>query len=385
MRNRALLSAFALAVLLPACGDSDSGTAPVLLDSGVAPLPDAAPVVSPFVPAAIEGAINQLVAACEAKALPSAQKPPIAVLLKEMTSFWSPVVIGANRMSTRLVTPSVVQAPLITDPANTDADEAAALQNAYVQSYLDTKLYKGMAYAPHATNASTIAIVNQFIAQCGPVVTIDSDAADTGRSYLIATANYQAGFTAGNKLAEVLLPGDSVMIFGTTLATWPSGVDRSRGAEEALAAQGMIVQPRISASWDSTVDTAAIQTALADPVMNIKGMVCMFSNSNNCAAAVEALGKKDLVKIVGFDMTTDTKAYFDKGYFYGIAVQRQYYMGELGVLVPYAIDVLGAATTAAILQPILVSPTFIDTGIDIITTANYNQYMTFLSELGINA
>src|SRR5512138_2091982 len=79
MRNRALLSAFALAVLLPACGDSDSGTAPVLLDSGVAPLPDAAPVVSPFVPAAIEGAINQLVAACEAKALPSAQKPPIAV------------------------------------------------------------------------------------------------------------------------------------------------------------------------------------------------------------------------------------------------------------------------------------------------------------------
>jgi hypothetical protein len=60
-------------------------------------------------------------------------------------------------------------------------------------------------------------------------------------------------------------------------------------------------------------------------------------------------------------------------------------MGQLGVLVPYAMDVLGAAQTAAILQPILASPTFIDTGIDLITTANYADYMTFLSTLGINS
>jgi ABC-type sugar transport system substrate-binding protein len=111
----------------------------------------------------------------------------------------------------------------------------------------------------------------------------------------------------------------------------------------------------------------------------------MYSNAYNCAAAVEALGKKDQIKIVGFDMETDTKAYFDKGYFHAIAVQRQYYMGQLGVLVPYAINVLGAARTAELLQPILVNTTFIDTGIDLITTDNYAAYMTFLSELGINA
>jgi len=84
-------------------------------------------------------------------------------------------------------------------------------------------------------------------------------------------------------------------------------------------------------------------------------------------------------------MGAANKAYFDKGYFYGIAVQRQYYMGQLGVLVPYAINVLGVAQTAALLQPILVNASFIDTGIDIITVDNYAAYMSYLSELGINA
>jgi ABC-type sugar transport system substrate-binding protein len=105
-----------------------------------------------------------------------------------------------------------------------------------------------------------------------------------------------------------------------------------------------------------------------------------------CAqAAEEVVGAPGLIKIVGFDMTVPTKTYFDKGYFTGVAVQRQYYMGELGVLVPYCIDVLGAAATKQLLQPILIDDTFIDTGIDIITTANYADYMTFLSTLGINA
>ena len=94
---------------------------------------------------------------------------------------------------------------------------------------------------------------------------------------------------------------------------------------------------------------------------------------------------KDLIKIVGFDMETDTKTYFDKGYFYAIAVQRQYYMGQMGVLIPYAINVLGTTRTAELLKPILLSPTFVDTGIDLITTDNYAAYMSFLSELGINS
>jgi ribose transport system substrate-binding protein len=250
---------------------------------------------------------------------------------------------------------------------------------------LNTNVYKGMAYAPHAADAPTVALLNQFITQCGPVVTIDSDVADSNRSYLIATANYQAGATAATKLLEVLTPGDQVVVFGTTQAAWVSGVQRALGAEEALAAAGMVVAPRVSPVWDAAVDTANLAAVLTDPALDIKGMVCMYSNSFACAAAVQQTGKQGQVKIVGFDMTADTKGFFDQGFFYAIAVQRQYYMGQLGVLVPYAMHVLGPVQTAATLAPILATPSFIDTGIDLITEANYAEYMTFLSTLGINS
>jgi ribose transport system substrate-binding protein len=380
MRHAAICSVIGSVAFLGACGGSSS-TNP---DSG-APPADTAPALSVFAPAAIEGVINAMVAAVTAQNLPASAKPPIAVLLKDTTTYWYPVTIGANRMSTRLITPFIVEAPLIVDPANITNDQKAALQNQYTQTYLTGKLYKGLAYAPQADNADTVAYLNQFIAQCGPVVTIDSDAPDSNRSYFIATANYQAGATAGNKLAEVLKPGDTVAVFGTTATGWVSGLQRAQGAEDALAAAGMVLAPRISPVFDATVDTNAIIAELSDPTLNIKGLACMYSNSSNCAAAVEALGMAGQIQIVGFDMTPDTKSYFAKGYFYGIAVQRQYYMGELGVLVPYAIDVLGVAQTAALLQPILVGTSFIDTGIDVITTANYADYNAFLSSLGINS
>ena len=379
MKPRTLFLLFASAITMTACGSSATETA----KGG--PQNDAAPAVSPFVPAAVEGVINQMVSAVASVGLSSAQKPPIAVLLKELDGFWAPVVVGSNRMSTRLVTPSVVEAPLINDKANTTDVQAGALQNQYITSYLTNKIYKGMAYAPYSDDPNTVTIVDSFIAQCGPVVTIDSDVPDTNRSYLIATANYQAGGTAAKKLLEVMTPGSTVAVFGTTQTAWVSGIQRAQGAEDALAAGGMNVAPRISPVWDDATDLQHLVAALSDPTLNITGLLCIYSDANLCAAAVESLGKKDLVKIVGFDMTAATKGYFDKGYFYGVAVQRQYYMGELGVLVPYAIDVLGPVQTAALLQPILVGTSFIDTGIDIITTDNYDSYMTFLSELGINA
>jgi hypothetical protein len=84
-----------------------------------------------------------------------------------------------------------------------------------------------MANAPQADNADTVAYLNQFIAQCGPVVAIDSDAPDSNRSYFIATANYQAGATAGNKLAEALLGSGSPSGWSPRIP-WAEAPRRSR-------------------------------------------------------------------------------------------------------------------------------------------------------------
>jgi len=381
MTCKTLLSVCVGAGLLSGCGGEEI---PVNADGGVAP--DSAPAVSPFVPQAIENVIDSMVAAVTAANLPASSKPPIAVLLKQLTDFWAPVVIGANRMSMQLACPSIVEAPFVPDPENTTMEQAAVLQNEHLQAYLDSALYRGMALAPEGTDADSVSLVHQFVQQRGPVVTIDSDSPASGRTYNIATANYQAGQTAAAILGQALNPGDTIVVFGTTDTTWPSGIERAQGAEDGAAAAGLLLAPRISPTWGPDTDLAALETALADPQLNIKGMVCVYSDASLCAQAAEAVvGAPGIIKIVGFDMTTDTKAYFDKGYFLGVAVQRQYYMGELGLLVPYSMDVLGAAVTNQMLQPLLIDGYFIDTGIDIITTANYADYMTFLSTLGINA
>jgi ribose transport system substrate-binding protein len=344
---------------------------------------DAVAQASPFVPLAIEGVVDSLVHALAVSNLPAAGRPPVAVLLKDLTGFWGPVVVGANRMATRLYCPNIVEAPLVLDQSVTE-EVKGAQQNAYIQRYLADGIFQGMALAPYATDATSVAYLNTFAQRRGPVVTLDSDSPASARSYLIATANYHAGVTVAHTLAQGLSPGDLVAVFGTTDPTWISGMERAQGAEDGAVAAGLTLAPRIPVVWNADTDLQSIQNAIVTAGGALKGLLCMYSNSYLCAAAVAALGLGGTIRIVGFDLSTETKSYFDQGYFYGIAVQRQYYMGELGVLVPYSINVLGPSATAAALSPILVDGTSIDTGIDIITTANYGEYVAYLSDLGIS-
>jgi len=356
---------------------------------------DATATPSPFVPIAIENVIDSLVDAITEKNLAPSTKPPVAVLLKDVTGFWEPIATGATRMSARLVCPYVVEAPLIVDESVTE-DVKAVEQNKYIKRYLDDGIYQAMALAPFSAAPDSAKFIDDFVDQCGPVVTIDSDSPGSTRAYNIATANYQAGVTAANTLRQVLLPGDTIAVFGTTDESWVSGMDRARGAEDGARLAGLNVAPRIPVVWNNTTDLASIISAISDP-SNIKGLLCMYSNSDRCAAAVEAVGKKGMIQIVGFDLESATQTYFDQGYFYGIAVQRQYYMGALSVLVPYSIETLGPTRTAELIQPILVDSLpvdggvdggvggfLLDTGIDIITSDNYSSYIAYLSSLGIN-
>ena len=377
MRDEARRMVVMCVMLAGACG----GTGERL--DGATALGDSATTPSPFVPVAIENVLESLVDAIAARKLAPSTRPPVTVLLKDVTGFWAPIAVGAYRMSARLVCPIAVEAPLILDESVPE-DVKAIEQNTYIERYLSSRIYQAMALAPYSATGVSVERLNEFAAKCGPVVTIDSDSPSSQRSYNIGTANYQAGVTAALTLSQVLSPGDTVAVFGTTDASWVSGIERANGAEDGAKAAGLKVAARIPVVWNTEIDLAAIVAALSDPGVEIKGLLCMYSNSDRCAAAVEALGKKGIIQIVGFDMEPATRSYFNQGYFYGIAVQRQYYMGQLGVLVPYAIETLGPAPTAALIQPILVDGYLLDTGIDIITSDTYASYLAYLTSLGIS-
>ena len=341
---------------------------------------------SAFIPVQIEQVIESLVAATQATGKDPTQTP-VEVLLKQTDGYFAPMVVGANRITSRLGCPSNVEAALFDQTGTNEEIQKSKVdsQIALIQSYADNSPYRAMGIAPLGSDEETAAALDSFIAQRGPVVTIDSDTPTSQRAYYIGTDNFSAGAAAARELAKVLQPGDTMAVFGTTEENWKSGYERASGAEAGGAEAGLVVAPRIHPTWDAESDLASLTTALQDPALNIKGLVCCYSNSNLCAVAVENLGLKGVVQIVGFDFTTDTKPWFDKGYFHALAGQRPYYMGVLAALVPYAINVIGAEATAAYLQPLLVAPQTIDTGLDIVTSEAYADYMAYLSQLGVNS
>jgi ABC-type sugar transport system substrate-binding protein len=374
-----------------ACGSNNSSTTTTTTTAtktSTTTNPDAAVSTpgSAFIPQNIEGVVNALVAATQAtKKDPNAT--PVEVILKQTDGYFAPMVVGANRITSRLGCPGNVEAALVPqDDANADQvnKEKTDSQNALIESYATNSSYKAMGLSPLGSDTASVTAFNDFIAKRGPIVMMDSDAPTSNRAYYVGTDNISAGKTAGKELRKVLNAGDAMAVFGNTDPGWQSGLDRANGAEQGAQEAGLTVTPRIPTVWNHDTDLNAIKTALQDPTLNIKGLVCCYSNSYVCAEAVDALGLKGKVQIVGFDITSDTKPWFDKGLFHALMAQRAYYMGVLGALIPYSISVIGADATATALQPLIVGPGLVDTGLDIVTSDAYADYMSYLSSLGVN-
>jgi ribose transport system substrate-binding protein len=386
--SRSTLVALAL-VGAAACGSNNSSSpAPTDTTTSTTTNPDAAVTTpgSAFIPQNLESVINTLVTADKAtKKDPNLT--PVEVILKQTDGYFAPMVVGANRITSQLGCPGNVEAALIPqNDATADEVNKAKVdsQNALIQSYADNSSYRAMGLSPLGSDDASVVAFNSFIAQRGPVVTIDSDAPNSNRSYYVGTDNVSAGKAAATELRKVLNAGDAIAVFATTEAGWQSGIDRANGAEAGAAEAGLLVTPRIPTVWNNDTDLAVLKAALSDATLNIKGLICCYSNSYQCAKAVSELGLKGKVQIVGFDITSDTKPWFDQGFFHALAAQRQYYMGVLGALIPYSIAVVGADATAAALQPLMVGPGLVDTGLDMVTSDSYADYMAYLSALGIN-
>jgi ribose transport system substrate-binding protein len=388
--TRSTLVALAL-VGAAACGSNNSST-PATTDTTTTTAtttnPDAAVTTpgSAFIPQNLESVINALVTADKAtKKDPNLT--PVEVILKETDGYFAPIVVGANRIMSTLGCPGNVEASIV-PPSDASADQInkakTDTQNALISSYATNSSYRAMGLSPYGSDDTSVATFDSFIAQRGPIVTIDSDAPKSKRSYYVGTDNISAGKAAATQLRKVLNAGDAIAVFGNTDPGWQSGLDRANGAETGATEQGLVVTPRIPVVWNADTDLAAIKTALSDATLNIKGLICCYSNSFQCAKAVSELGLKGKVQIVGFDITSDTKPWFDQGFFYALAAQRQYYMGVLGALIPYSIAVIGADATAAALQPLIVGPGLVDTGLDMVTSDGYADYMAYLSALGVN-
>ncbi|WP_437825929.1 substrate-binding domain-containing protein [Sorangium sp. So ce1153] len=367
------LGTFGLALLTAACGSSDAGSP----GERAAPIQRTPTPENEFTPVELEATVDHLVAALNESSLDPVQ---MAVLLKDATGFWAPVVTAANRAMGELGVPGNVLGSVA---QSGDIPESEELQTQQIRQAVADGV-KGIGIAPYGD--AQAAALDEAMAKGVKVVTLDTDLASSKRSIYVGTLNKSAGATAGETLLAMLPPPPgTVMIHGNDNPGWVDGLDRTQGARDVFEAAGYEVLVR-SATWDATgeaQDVEWIKTRLETSDPPVVGLIGLFNVSYRCAMAAEAARKADL-PIVAFDFDPKTVDYMRAGRIKATHTQRQYYEGYLVPYILYGIEAIGLDATREILAPQLIGESRVNTGLDVVPGDKIDAYYDFLSSIGAN-
>ncbi|WP_437572162.1 substrate-binding domain-containing protein [Sorangium sp. So ce542] len=369
--GRCWVAAFGLALMTAACGSGDTTGE----GEEAAPIKRAPTPASEFTATEIEATLDALVAEINEGAIEPMQ---MAILLKALDGFFTPITTGANRAMSELgVTGNVV------GPSGTGADqqERAEAQNEQIGQAV-TDGAEGIGVSPFGD--SIAAGIDAAVAEGVPVVTLDTDAKGSKRSIYVGTISEAAGVTAGNTLLKLLPPGPgTVVIHGNLEPSWVDGLNRMQGARGVLEGADYTVVVR-QTTWgpNGEVDDVEAMRALietAEPP--VVGLLGLHAISYRCAMAAEAAGQPKL-PVVAFDYDPKTVEYMRQGLIRATHTQRQYYAGYLVPYILYGIKTVGLEATKKALAPQMFDEDRLDVGLDIVPSGKVDEYNLFLDSLG---
>jgi len=285
------------------------------------------------------------------------QNVTIPIIVKDTTSFyWQIVLAGARAAGKELG----VEVPELGAQAETDINgQISILENAV------------------ASNPAAIVIAPTERSALGPPITeaaksvkiigIDSAAESDAFTSFLTTDNVQGGRIAADGLAAAIqaatgkVEGDVALI--TSVPNAGSLEERRKGFTEQLASK----YPGLRLVADRYADGQAatglnITTDLLTANPNLVGIFA--SNLIMAQGAGQALAEnaaKDKVALIGFDSDEKLVGFLQDGTIDGLVVQDPYRMGYDGIK---------TALAASKGEPV---ETFVDTGANLITTANMNE------------
>lgn len=329
---------------------------------------------SRFAPASLEEAIELLIDGIETSS--ASDELAMGVVLKQLTGFWRPVVVGANRALGELEVVGSVQGPSVDDGDSETIDNQIAFVDDNFELGVD-----GLIIAPETTEL--IEPMDAFSNDGKPVITIDSDLPDSKRDLFIGTDNVRAGVTGGETLVEAL-DGKTghVIVLGTTSEGWVGGYSRTNAAVEVLEKAGNEVTV-LSSIWNADEELDQVVATLEGMDVPIVGMLGVFANAPVLATGALEVIPDDMPTIVAFDFEPSTLSYMEDGVIAATHVQRQYYMGYMSVYIMYSIYAVGIEETKAALGDHLIDGFHVDTGLDVIRSEDLDEYNAFVDELGI--
>jgi ribose transport system substrate-binding protein len=277
----------------------------------------------------------------------------IAVIPKGTTHhYWKSVRAGALQAAKELGVEVIWQGP----PKEDDRQ----MQIQVVQNFISQDV-AAIVLAPLDAEAlvpSVVAARNRRI----PVVIIDSGLHSDAYASYIATDNAQGGRLCAQRLAGVMGGRGNVLVL-PYLEGSASTTEREAGFLEAIKAYPGI-RVLTAGQYAGATMEKAFQTAqnLLNRYPETEGVFCSTQPTTQAMLrALEVAGKKDRVKLVGFDLNDVLLQAVRKGDIAGLALQDPFRMGYEGVRTGVAI-VQGKSY-----------PKKLDTGVKMITAENVDD------------
>ncbi|WP_437601143.1 substrate-binding domain-containing protein [Sorangium sp. So ce590] len=369
--RRRWMAAFGLTLTTAACGTSGTtgaGERASLIKR--APLPE-----NEFTAKEIEATLDNLIAEINKGSIEPMQ---MAVLLKALGGFFTPITTGANRAMGELGVTGNVVGP---SGQGSDQQQRAEAQGEQIQQAVADGA-EGIGVSPFGDAIG--ADIDAAVADGAAVVTLDTDAKDSTRSLYVGTISESAGVTAGQTLLALLpsAPG-TVVIHGNADPSWVDGLNRMLGARGVLEDADYTVVVR-QIAWGPAGEVGDIewmkaQIKTADPP--VVGLLGLHDISYRCAMATEAAGAPEL-PVVAFDFDPKTVEYMRRGLIEATHTQRQYYAGYLVPYILYGIKTIGLEATQASLAPQMSDDSRLNVGLDVVRWNKVDQYNAFLDSIG---
>lgn len=358
MRSRALLACAAGALLLTAaaCGDDDddASSATTQAPATQAPATEAPATQAPATDAPATEPPVTTAAGTEAPSGDGAAPVKIAFVTKFQVEFFTAMEDAAKEYAAANEGVDIEYFSCAS-PADVDC-QISQIEDAVVKGF------DAMVITPMGTDV--IPALDAAADSGLVIVLVDNDLADfTKETAVAATDNVAGGKRAGEYLKSILKEGDTIGLMEGVRGV-PALDARIQGVKDALEGTGVDV---IIGGAETKCDSAQGATVAEDLLTREPNLTAIYSACDDPAIAAAKVAKdqgKD-VMVVGYDgLPTAAQAILD-GDMKATIAQFPGKMAELGV------DAAVNAVRGNAVEP------FIDTGTELVTVDNADQFLTF--------
>jgi ribose transport system substrate-binding protein len=258
-------------------------------------------------------------------------KPKVAIVTNNADPFWSIAEKGAKDAAEKQGVELIFRMP--------ERGEAG-LQRDIVNECIRLGA-SGIAVSVINPDEQTVDLKN--VSKQVNLLTMDSDASESGRLTYVGTDNYEAGKAVGRLVKEALPNGGTIAIFVGQI-TPVNAQQRYQGVVDELAGEKNAKGPKFGkytlykgeAITDNKSDVVAQDNA-KDAIAKLEGTenLCFIGlwayNPPAILEAVRSKGKVGKIKIVGFDENPLTLQGIEQGSIYATVVQDPYNFGYKSV------------------------------------------------------